>query len=271
MRHYSGIGEDRFVKFDAGFDITATSRPLGFKVGQSAFAPHPELRSLSALRPALRDPNVEGPDPVYAIVMDIGKLAHRRDLQSRMLLFGAVTYAKGRLGDEVVRSQGHVHKVSSHSGWKAPEIYEIWNGRAFIYMQEFAADHPGRCFAVEASAGDIVIVPPGWAHTSMSAAPAEHLTFGALCDREYGFEYEEVRRRHGLAWYALLDSDGKIYWEPNRHYEKSEFTICTPREYKSFGIERGRPLYSQFERAPDNFRWVSKPALVSQLWKDYSP
>jgi glucose-6-phosphate isomerase len=81
-----------------------------------------------------------------------------------MLLFGAVTYAAGRLGDEVVRSQGHVHKISSHGGWMAPEIYEIWNGRAFIYMQEFAADHPGRCFAAKAGAGDIVIVPPAWAH-----------------------------------------------------------------------------------------------------------
>jgi glucose-6-phosphate isomerase len=259
------------VKFDPGFDISATSQQLGFKFGESAFGPQPELRSLAALRPALRDPQVEGPDPVYAIVMDIGKPIHRPALQQRMLLFGAVTYATGRLGEEVVRSQGHVHKVSSHSGWAPPEIYEIWAGKAFIYMQEFAADHPGRCFAVDACPGDIVIVPPGWAHTSMSADPLEHLTFGALCDREYGFHYEEVRRRHGLAWYALLDAHDKIYWEPNPNYQKSEFIVCQPRDYKVFGIQRGRPLYSQFESDPDKFQWVSKPALVSDLWKDYSP
>jgi glucose-6-phosphate isomerase len=271
MRHHSRLGEDRLVKFDPGFDISVTSQPIGFKFGESVFGPHPELRSLAALRPALRDPQVEGPDPVYAIVMDIGKPMHRPALKQRMLLFGAVTYAKGRLGDEVVRSQGHVHKISSHSGWMPPEIYEIWDGRAFIYMQEFAADHPGRCFAVEASPGDIVIVPPGWAHTSMSADPSEHLTFGALCDREYGFHYEEVRRRHGLAWHALLDPRDKIYWEANQNYQKSELIVCTPRDYGAFGIERGRPLYSQFEMSPDKFQWVSKPALVSDLWKDYSP
>jgi glucose-6-phosphate isomerase len=271
MRHDSRIGEDRLLNFDPGFDISVTAQPLGFKFGGSAFGPQPELRSLAALRPALRDPQVEGPDPVYAIVMDIGKLIHRPALQQRMLLFGAVTYAKGRLGDEVVRSQGHVHKVSSHSGWMAPEIYEIWAGKALIYMQEFAADHPGRCFAVEASPGNIVIVPPGWAHTSMSADPTEHLTFGALCDREYRFHYEEVRRRRGLAWYALLNSRGEVFWEPNPNYQKSELTICTPRDYKAFGIEHGRPLYAQFERDPGKFQWVSKPALVSELWKDYGP
>jgi glucose-6-phosphate isomerase len=259
------------VKFDPGFDISITSKPLGFKFGETAFGPQPELRSLSALRPALRDPEVDGPDPVYAIVMDVGKPVHRRQLQQRMLLFGAVTYAKGRLGNEVIRSQGHVHKISSHSGWAASEIYEIWNGRAFVYMQEFAADDPGRCFAIEAGPGDIVVVPPGWAHTSMSAEPTEQLTFGALCDREYGFHYEEVRRRHGLAWYALLNSQNEIYWEPNPNYKKSNLDVRAPRSYQVFGIESDAPLYSQFEADPDKFQWVSKPALVAELWKDFSP
>jgi glucose-6-phosphate isomerase, archaeal len=259
------------VKFNPGFDISITSQPLGFKFGETTFGPQPEFRSLAALRPALRDACADGPDPVYAIVMDIGKSAHRQELQDRMLLFGAVTYAKGRLGDELVRSQGHVHTVSLHSGWRAPEIYEIWNGRAFIYMQEFAADHPGRCFAVDANPGEIVIVPPGWAHTSISAAPAEHLSFGALCDREYGFQYEEVRRRQGLAWYALLNDKGETYWEPNPNYQKSDLTICKPRDYQSFGIERGRSLYMQFESDGSKFQWVSKPAMVGELWKNFTP
>jgi glucose-6-phosphate isomerase, archaeal len=265
------LGEDRLVKFDPGFDISVSSQPLGFGFGETAFGPQSEMRSLATLRPALRDPKVEGPDPVYAIVMDIGKRAHRHELEQRMLLFGAVTYAKGRLGNEVIRSQGHVHRISSHSGWAAPEIYEIWSGKAFIYMQEFAADAPGRCFAVEAIPGDIVIVPPGWAHTSMSAEPAEHLTFGALCDREYGFHYEEVRRRHGLAWYALLNDKGEIYWEPNPNYKKSDLAICKPRDNRALGIEYGQPLYLQFENDPSKFQWISKPALVSELWKDFSP
>jgi glucose-6-phosphate isomerase len=271
MCHHPRLGEDRFVKFDPGFDISVTSQPLGFKFGETAFGPQSELRSLATLRPALRDSQADGPDPVYAIAMDVGKRAHRQELQERMLLFGVVTYAKGRLGDEVIRSQGHVHKVSSHSGWAAPEIYEIWAGKALVYMQEFVGDQPGRCFAVEAGPSDLVVVPPGWAHTSMSAEPKEHLTFGALCDREYGFQYDEVRRRHGLAWYALLNAKGEIYWEPNQHYQKSDLSISTPRNYKSFGIERGSPLYSQFERDPMRFQWVSKPALVAELWKGFTP
>lgn len=270
MCHDPGLSEDRLLNFDPGFDIRVTSQPLGFKFGEDTFGPQPELRPLDAIRASLRDPQATGPDPVYAIAMDVGKRVHIEELQQRMLLFGCVTYAKGRLGEEVVRSQGHVHKVSAHSGWAAPEIYEIWDGKAFIYMQEFVADNPGRCFAIEAAPGDIVVIPPGWAHASMSAEPSQ-LTFGALCDREYGFLYEEVRRRKGLAWYALLDSDCRIYWEPNPRYHRNDLIVRKPGDYPAFGIKRGVPLYSQFEKNPDKLQWVSKPGLVADLWHGFTP
>jgi glucose-6-phosphate isomerase, archaeal len=28
--------------------------------------------------------------------------------------------------------------------------------------------------------------------------------FGAWCDREYGFEYAEIRRHKGIAWYPVF-------------------------------------------------------------------
>jgi glucose-6-phosphate isomerase len=188
-----------------------------------------------------------------------------------MLLFGVVTYAAGRLGKEPVRSQGHVHRVSGHSGWAPPEIYEIWSGRAVIYMQEFAADDPGRCFAVLAEAGDNVVVPPGWAHASLSASPETTFTFGALCDREYGFEYEQVRRRRGLAWYALLNDAGELEWRRNSAYLPRELIVGPPREYRELGLRKGVPLYSQFQDDPAAVQWVSEPQRMAEIWPDFIP
>jgi len=259
------------VKIDPGFAIEATSAPLGFRYGAGAFGPPPEMRSLAAIRPALRDPQCTGPDPVYAIVMDIGKTEHRQELRRRMLLFGAVTYAAGRLGDEVVRSQGHLHKVSAHTGWIAPEVYEIWSGEAFVYMQESAGDDPGRCYAIHARPGDIAIVPPGWAHAAMSAKPAQQVTFGALCDRDYGFAYDEVRRRRGMAWYAMVDAGGEVYWEPNERYVRRELIVRGPGDYSAFGIDGSGPLYAQCERNFERFQWVSKPGLMAERWTSFAP
>jgi glucose-6-phosphate isomerase len=259
------------MRYDPGFDIKATSQPLGFRYGETAFGPAPELRTLDQIRATLRDPGCSGPDPVYAIVMDVGKRAHHDQLRSRMLLYGAVTYAAGRLGNEVVRSQGHVHRVSSHSGWAPPEIYEIWAGEVFVYMQEFSADDPGRCLAIHAGAGDIVVVPPGWAHATLSADPAQQVTFGALCDREYGFVYDEVRKRRGLAWYAVVDDDGRVRWERNNHYRPSELVLREPGDYSALGLSRGTPLYTQLENGFDKLQWVSRPELAASVWAGFTP
>lgn len=258
--------------FDPGIGIHPTIEPLGFRFDPGVFGPQPELRRLDAIRKSLRDPHCSGPETVYAICMDVGREQDRQELEHRMLLFGVVTYAAGRLGSEPVRSQGHVHRVSSHSGWSPPEVYEIWSGRAVILMQEHAAEDPGRYYAVEAGPGEVVVVPPKWAHATISADPAAPLTFGAWCDREYGFEYTEVRARGGLAWFPVLDDAGRLCWEHNDRYENSGDLIRKrPRQYSELKIARGESIYKQFERDPERFQFVSKPGFAREAWQRFVP
>src|SRR6185369_5892883 len=107
--------------------------------------------------------------------------------------FGVMIFASGRLGTEPVRTQGHVHSRPT------AELYEVWSGRAIVLMQERDQDDPGRCFAAEAGPGEHIVVPPGWAHATISANSKQPLVFGAWCDRNYGFVYDGVRRHGGLA------------------------------------------------------------------------
>jgi glucose-6-phosphate isomerase len=258
--------------FNFGLDICAVSNPLGFIYGENCFGPEVERRMLNDIRQSLLNPNCTGPATVYAIAMDVGKPEHKKILQERMLLYGIVTYASGRLGEEPVRSQGHIHKISQHSGWSPPEVYEIWSGSAIIYMQEYADDNPGRCFAVYANVGDVVVVPPKWAHATISADPLTPLTFGAWCDREYGFLYDKVKAHKGLAWYPLLNKNNELSWQPNLRYQNSQLIIKQSEGYSNlFGIEKGVPLYTQFENDPQLFQFVSKPALKKNVWKSFVP
>jgi glucose-6-phosphate isomerase len=230
-----------------------------------------EYRRLDDIRKSLRDPNCEGPEIVYAIAMDVGKDEHWEQLKKLHLLFGVVTYAAGKLGDEPVRSQGHIHKVSPLSGWSTPEVYEIWSGKAIIYMQETADDNPGRCFAVIAGPGDVVIVPPYWAHATISAGPEQPLTFGAWCDREYGFEYDGVRAHKGLAWFPVIAPSGEIEWLKNTNYQDCELKIKTPEIYSQLGIEPGKSIYEQFEADQERFLFVPQPQLVKEVWENFVP
>ena len=271
MRNDTRCSEAQSLSFDPGLGVVPVIEPLGFHYSPGAFGPTPELRALSAIRPSLQDPSCSGPDPVYAIVMDIGCGDVRVALERKMLLFGAVVYAAGTLGREPVRSQGHVHHVSLHSGWSPPEVYEIWRGAAYVYMQEHVADDPGRCYAILANPGDIVVVPPAWAHAAISANPAEAMALGALCDREYSFDYDAIRQRRGLAWYPVVAAHGNIDWIPNPRYGPSDLKVRPPRDYPDLGFIRGKSLYEQALQDLDRFSWVSKPNLVNHVWTHFEP
>ena len=254
-----------------GFDIRPVTEPLGFEYGPGVFGPVCECRSLDAIRPSLRNPECDGPDPVYAIAMDIGEVSHRGDLVVRNLLFGAVTYAAGQLGDEPVRSQGHIHAISPSCGRSTAELYEIWSGRAIILMQETAEDDPGRCFAVEAGEGEIVVVPPNWAHATISADSKRPLTFGAWCVRDFGFDYRGVRAHKGLAWFPRL-SGSQITWERNPAYHTEQsLHIKAPASYQKLGLRTGKPIWQQYLENPNSVMWVPRPELADAVWKEFTP
>jgi glucose-6-phosphate isomerase len=259
------------LRFDPGLEIEFLKGPMGFRYGPGVFGPRPEYRSLDAIRPSLRNPKCQGPDPVYAIAMDVGRQKDADELKKRMLLFGIVMYAGGRLGDEPVRSQGHVHAISPHSGWSAPELFEIWDGKAIVYGQEKSGDDPGRCFAIEASPGDRVVMPPGWSHYVVNADTSCPLIFGAWCDRQYGFDYSGMRAHRGLAWFPQIAATGGITWESNPHYSVSVLETRKARTYPELGLSPERPIYEKLRRDPESIQWVSEPARLRELWPHFEP
>lgn len=259
------------LNFNPGFDIRPTLSPMGFEYGDGVFGHKVENRLLNDIRASLMEPECSGPEIVYSIAMDVGKSCHRELLEKMHLLYGVVTYAAGSLGREPIRSQGHIHKVSAYSGWSTPEVYEIWSGEAIIYMQEYVEDHPGRCFAVRAQAGDVVVVPPYWAHATISADPGCPLTFGAWCDRDYGFVYDGVRKHGGIAWFPAFNVKGEIEWQANPQYHPSELICKTPGDYQALGIVPGQSIYETFEACPDTFLYVPSPQLKEDVWKQFIP
>lgn len=99
----------------------------------------------------------------------------------------------------------------------------------------------------------------------------QNLTFGAWCVRDYGFDYDDVRKHHGVAWFPVVDNDDKIEFIENKHYQKSQLIIKKTRFYKEFSIEKGKPIYQQFIENPDKFLFVSHPQNYQNLWENFIP
>lgn len=244
---------------------------LDFEYGPGVVGPATEFRGLDAIRSSLLDPHCTGPDPVYGIAMDVARTEDMPLLRKRMLLYGIVAYAAGRLGEEPTRSQGHVHSIAPHSGWSPPELFEILAGEAIIYAQQNTDDDPGTCVAVSAREGDKVVVPPGWAHCVINADPARRMVFGAWCDRQYGFVYDGVRAHGGLAWFPVLRSGDEIGWRPNPSYRTSHLTIHAARTYPELDLAPDCDMYRQFLDNPDSLMWVSDPARKKSVWNSFVP
>ena len=257
------------MRYDPGFAIELTDDPLGFTFGADVAHPPLELRRLDDVRASLRDPSADGPDVLYAIAMDTGPAEDRAAQVEQNILFGVCAYAAGLVGDEPVRSQGHVHGVSASCGPSRAELYEFWHGTGIAYMQEFAADDPGRGFAVRADAGQKVLVPPGWAHLTVNADVTTPMAFGAWCVRDYGFDYGKVRKRQGLAFYPTVQ-DGAIAWVPNPAYRPARLVEKPPADLRAFGIDE-RPIYLQWRERPADFDFIPRPDPADPRWAGFVP
>ena len=254
-----------------GLDVAVDATTMGFAYGAGVRGPTPEFRTLDAIRPSLLDPQCQGPDPVYSIAMDVRRDEDEGDLKRRFLLFGIVAYAAGTLGKEPVRSQGHVHAIAPHSGWSPPELFEIWEGTAIIYAQEFSTDTSGRCIAVTAGRGEKVVVPPGWAHAVINPDTEHRLVFGAWCDRQYGFEYADIRAHGGLAYFPIVARDRSIEWVANSRYQAGGLERRKSRSYPELGLDPIEPIYTQYRRNSDSVEWIAQPRRFAALWRDFEP
>ena len=257
--------------YETSLDIEFDPATFEFLYGAGVRGPRPEFRTLDAIRSSLLDPSCQGPSPVYSIVMDVFRDGDQSGLEKRMLLFGVVAFAAGRLGSEPVRSQGHVHAVAPHSGWSPPELFEIWQGRAIVYAQQRADKDPGRSIAVTAGPGEKVVVPPGWAHAVINADVSQPMVFGAWCDRQYGFVYNGIREQGGLAHFPVVQPDGSVGWLGNGRYLPSRLIERRARSYPELALDPVEPIYAQYLRKPSSVDWVADPGRFAALWQDFIP
>lgn len=256
--------------FNNGLNLKFDFQTNEFVYEEKTFGPKTEKRKLDDIRKSLKNPNCTGPDIVYSIAMDVGLKEDREDLIKRNLLYGACIYSNGTLEDEPVRSQGHIHAISKSCDYSTGELYEIWHGKAIIFMHEYAKYNPGRVFAVEANEGDVVLVPPNWAHYTANANSEELLVFGAWCIRDYSFEYEDVRAFNGLAYFPIVHGE-KIEFIHNGKYENCELIRKAPRKYTELNLDYTKSIYEQYRDQRNRFDFITNPLKYKDLWVKFVP
>ena len=107
-------------------------------------------------------------------------------------------------------------------------------------------------------------------HATINADVSKNLTFGAWCVRDYGFNYRDVRRHGGIAFFPYVE-DGTLNWRENPAYSGGELIIKDARTWEDFSLEAGVPIYMQFQKDMDKFLFVADPKSNPNLWEDFRP
>lgn len=246
----------------AGFDVTLDTTNLALEFGPDMLHPSGEVRHLDQIRTMLENPEAQGPDHLYTIYMDIARRDDMAALQEQKLLYGAVVYNAGTVGDERLRSQGHIHSVKPGTGLRYSEVYEFWTGHGFVYLQKECAPNVSRAFLISVGAGDKLVIPYGWVHLVVTTGD-EVLSFGAWCARENHLEYETLRSLGGPAYF--VQAGGSLRKNP-RYERVVEVEYAKPSDFPLLGIPTDRPIYTSWQEQPDLYAFMSNPELTGDIW-----
>jgi len=173
--------------------------------------PEPSARTIGEMRSVLADPSCTCAEPLYFMYRNLALSdADRRWLGHHDLRYDLTVIPPRDLCGECIKTKGHYHPENP-AGVGYPEIYEVLEGQAHYLLQDRAlAD----VVLVAASAGDIVVIPPGYGHVSINPSPDTLLSMANIVSTAFASEYGEYETLHGAAYYEM--SDGNL--KTNPHY-----------------------------------------------------
>ncbi len=173
-----------------------------------------------------------------------------------------------RLGEEYNKTAGHYHSIKENTCFTYPEIYELIKGEMYYLIQKIEGDKIIDVYAVRASSGDKMIVPPGYGHFSIflsqdSVRESNWTPNSSLSD------YERVKQKHGAAYYALADKNekGGVRWVKNENYSfVPPLRFLAPTNFEDFGLVKNINMYGLANNL-EKLDYLNNPQNYSELWE----
>jgi glucose-6-phosphate isomerase len=180
-------------------------------LGWDGELPQPTIRTMNQMRTVLASPSCDSCCQLYYMYRDLAKTDedwewfHRHHLR-----YDLTVIPPADLCGERIKTKGHYHPANP-AGVGYPEIYEVLEGRAQYLLQSRRLDE---VIIIDAAAGDLVIIPSGYGHTTINPSPDKTLAMANIVSTEFESEYGEYESLHGAAYYIM--TSGMVARNP--HY-----------------------------------------------------
>ena len=202
----------------------------------------PDIRWLYDLRDVICDQNWLAKaknTELYYMYRDLFlSRADGEKLREQGVRYDITIIPPGMLGCEYVKTIGHYHPLVPGEGVTFPEIYEILEGEALYLLQKLDLSD---VVAVNASAGDKVLVPPGYGHVTINRSN-KILKMANFVARDFSSLYGPIKERAGGAYF--FTSSG---WIKNKRCPESaelrRAEALGSAKLRSLGLIKGKEMY----------------------------
>ncbi|MCR3921878.1 MAG: glucose-6-phosphate isomerase [Firmicutes bacterium] len=243
---------------NSGLPITADSEGrLAFGEGVTSITP--ATRYKKDMLDVLLDPTASGPDELYYMYRDVCREQDRELLAKHRLRYDVTVIRPGQVGREYIKTAGHYHPVKEGTDVTYPEVYEVLYGKAHYLLQTEADEDGVDAVLVEATAGDKVLIPPGYGHITINPGPSV-LVMSNWVGSAFSSIYGPIKELAGGAFFELVaDGEDEQFMANPRYQPTPRLSTRKVEDQPEFGLIHGRPMYVEFLKNPEKFAYLVNP------------
>ena len=224
----------------------------------------PEVRRLVDMKEVIFDQSwLAGAEDfeLYYMYRDLSlSRADKEKLRQQDLRYDITIIPPNMLGCEYIKTAGHYHPLVPGGSVTYPELYEVIEGEALYLLQN---QDLSDVVAVYASAGDKVLVPPGYGHITINRSN-KTLKMANYVARNFSSLYDPIREKGGGAYFFTRDG-----WIKNIRCPKAAQLrrVQAPdgSSLRKLGLTKGREMYPLL-RVPGLLDYMTKPEKHLELF-----
>jgi glucose-6-phosphate isomerase len=237
-----------------------SSQGTDFQVCWDGPLPNPSVRDAKDLREVLADRSCTDAGPVYYMYRDISRSdADRCWLAAQDLRYDITVIPPHEICGEFIKTKGHYHP-DNPSGNGYPEVYEVLAGVAHFLIQN-------RDFSdivmIAASAGEIVIIPPGYGHVTINPSKNTVLQMANIVSTRFESDYRGYESLHGAAYFEMVEEG---FVKNPAYAASSSLRFATVSQEAACSGTIAAPLYNLIEQQTLSLEFLNYPEKYPSLF-----
>jgi glucose-6-phosphate isomerase len=237
-----------------------SSQGTDFQVCWDGPLPKPSVRDAKDLREVLADRSCTDAGPVYYMYRDISRSdVDRCWLTAQDIRYDITVIPPREICGEFIKTKGHYHP-DNPSGVGYPEVYEVLAGMAHFLIQNHDFSD---IVMIAASAGEIVVIPPGYGHVTINPSKNSALQMANIVSTRFESDYRGYELLHGAAYFEMVEEG---FVKNPAYTASSPIRFATVLQKAACSGMITAPLYDLIEQQTPSLEFLNYPEKYLSLF-----